>query len=122
MQRGAAAGIYVLAATCGLQNAMVTTFSGSVIRTTHVSGMFTDLGIYLGHKLRGIRADERRLRLSVLVISGFAGGGVVGAWAFARVGNYALLIPAATSFALALLHRAMLASRARANSMSEPRQ
>lgn len=35
----------------GLQNAMMSTYSGAVIRTTHVSGMFTDLGIFLGHFL-----------------------------------------------------------------------
>src|SRR5688572_2523597 len=38
-------GMYAAACACGIQNAMVSTYSGAVIRTTHVSGMVTDLGI-----------------------------------------------------------------------------
>ncbi|MGC3990605.1 MAG: YoaK family protein [Chthoniobacteraceae bacterium] len=64
-------GLYAAAGACGLQNAMATTYSGTVIRTTHVSGMFTDLGIFLGHFLRGLPIDVRRLRMCLLVISAF---------------------------------------------------
>ena len=45
---------------------MVSTYSGAVVRTTHLSGMFTDLGIFLGHFLRGLPVDMRRLRLCFL--------------------------------------------------------
>jgi uncharacterized membrane protein YoaK (UPF0700 family) len=31
----------------GMQNALVSTISGNVVRTTHLTGMFTDLGIEL---------------------------------------------------------------------------
>lgn len=82
------------AMACGLQNAMVTTYSGAIVRTTHLSGMFTDLGIGLGHFLRGIPLPVRRLSLSGLVIGGFLAGGVVGAWLFVRHGYDALLAPA----------------------------
>ena len=34
---------YVAAMACGLQNAMTTKYSGSIIRTTHVTGTFTEL-------------------------------------------------------------------------------
>ena len=43
----------LLAAACGLQNALATTWRGMLIRTTHVSGLFTDIGIAVGHALRG---------------------------------------------------------------------
>lgn len=83
------------AMACGLQNAMATTFSGAVVRTTHLSGMFTDLGIGLGHLLRGLPLPVRRLTLSGLIISGFLAGGVLGAWLFVRWQYDALLVPAA---------------------------
>ena len=83
------------AMACGLQNAMATTYSGAVVRTTHVSGMFTDLGIMLGHAIRGLPAARRRLGLCVLVIGWFFAGGVLGAWLFATVGYAALYLPAA---------------------------
>jgi len=87
-------GMYTAACAIGLQNAMVSTYSGAVVRTTHVSGMFTDLGIFLGHALRGLPVDTRRLRLCFLVISGFLCGGVAGTFAFHAFAYSALLVPA----------------------------
>jgi uncharacterized membrane protein YoaK (UPF0700 family) len=94
LYRDCDAGIYAASCACGLQNAMVSTYSGAVVRTTHLSGMFTDLGIFLGHALRGLPVDTRRLRLCVLVISGFLLGGIAGAAAFHRLSYSALFIPA----------------------------
>src|SRR3546814_12229893 len=79
---------------CGLQNAMATTYSGAIVRTTHLSGMFTDPGIMLGHALRGMPVARRRLALCVLSIRVFFIGGVLGAWLFARAGYGALSLPA----------------------------
>lgn len=90
-------GLYAAACACGLQNAMASTYSGTVVRTTHVSGMFTDLGIFLGHALRGLPVDLRRLRLCLLVISGFFCGGVAGTIAFRFWGPATLCIPAAST-------------------------
>jgi uncharacterized membrane protein YoaK (UPF0700 family) len=87
-------GALLAATACGLQNAMVTTYSGAAVRTTHLSGMFTDLGIGLGHFLRGMPLPVRRLTLSMLIISGFLGGGVLGAWLYRHLGYDALLAPA----------------------------
>ena len=88
-------GALLAAMACGLQNAMVTAYSGALVRTTHLSGMFTDLGIGLGHLLRGMPLPVRRLTLSGLIISGFLGGGMLGAWAFRAWHYQALLVPAA---------------------------
>jgi len=87
-------GALAAAMACDLQNAMATTFSGAVVRTTHLSGMFTDLGIGLGHLLRGLPLQVRRLTLSGLIISGFLGGGIIGAWLFMHFRYDALLAPA----------------------------
>lgn len=87
-------GPLLAAIACGLQNAMATTFSGAVIRTTHLSGMFTDLGIGIGHALCGIPLQKRRLLLSALIIASFLAGGVIGGWLFVRMGYDALLLPA----------------------------
>lgn len=89
------AGAMLAAMACGLQNAMVTTYSGALVRTTHLSGMFTDLGIGLGHALRGLPLPVRQLKLNALIITGFLVGGVLGAWLFRLAGYHALLVPAA---------------------------
>ena len=97
-------GMYAAACACGLQNAMVSTYSGAVVRTTHVSGMFTDLGIFLGHALRGLAVDSRRLRLCLLVISGFLSGGIVGTFAFQVFSYSALLFPASLTAVVSVIY------------------
>ena len=88
-------GALAAAMACGLQNAMATTYSGAVVRTSHLSGMFTDLGIGLGHALRGMPLQPRRLMLSGFIIGGFFAGGLIGALLFVRIGYDALYVPAA---------------------------
>lgn len=97
------AGLYAAACAVGLQNAMVSTYSGAVVRTTHVSGMFTDLGISLGRFMRGQPVNARRLWLCVAVISGFLAGGITGTLVFHRIGYEALLVPAGIAAAVAAL-------------------
>ena len=105
-QIDSAYGMYTAACASGLQNAMVSTYSGAVVRTTHVSGMFTDLGIFLGHALRGLPVDTRRLRLCFLVISGFLCGGVAGTFAFQAFAYSALLVPAILTATIAITYGA----------------
>jgi uncharacterized membrane protein YoaK (UPF0700 family) len=87
-------GAYLASCACGLQNGMASTFSGAVLRTTHVSGAFTDLGIFLGHLLRGMSVDVRRVRLCLVLIGGFLLGSCLGAMGHAWFGNRILYLPA----------------------------
>ncbi|QFI38096.1 DUF1275 domain-containing protein [Moritella marina ATCC 15381] len=98
---GAVQGNYLVSAACGLQNALVTTYSGAVIRTTHLTGIFTDLGIMLGVRLRGEAFDKRKASLFILIIIGFISGGSLGAYAFSLLSFYALYIPAGICLLLA---------------------
>jgi uncharacterized membrane protein YoaK (UPF0700 family) len=107
-------GHYLASAACGLQNALVTTYSGAVIRTTHVTGIFTDLGIMLGAKLRGERFDNRKAVLFFLIIFGFIAGGAVGAFLFQTLKFDALYIPAAICILLALAY-SIYTAKARAS-------
>lgn len=104
LQQGSDLGIYLASMACGLQNAMVTTYSGSIIRTTHLSGIFTDLGIMLGNWLRGIPLDSRRLLLFLLLISGFICGGIVGTVLFRGFHFAALMMPATLAGLLAVIY------------------
>ena len=97
-------GHYLASAACGLQNALVTTFSGAVIRTTHVTGIFTDLGLMIGGKLRGEEFDKRKALLFSLIIIGFILGGVFGAYTFNIIKFEALYIPAGTCLFVALFY------------------
>lgn len=67
----------------GLQNALVTQVSRSVVRTTHLTGIFTDMGIELSQLLFFKKSEERSvlkhsLFLKVMIIGGFTFGGIMG--------------------------------------------
>jgi len=98
-------GHFFASAACGLQNALATTYSGAILRTTHVTGIFTDLGIMLGGLFRGEPLDKRRAKLFILIISGFILGGSAGAYSFTRLHFLSLLVPAASCILLAMLYR-----------------
>ena len=112
----AAIPLFMQGRLAGPQNAMATTYSGAVIRTSHLSGMFTDLGIGLGHALRGMPLQKRRLLLCGLIISGFFTGAVLGALLFVRFGYAALAVPATITGSIGLgyaAHRQLQLRRAR---------
>ncbi|MEX1666475.1 YoaK family protein [Zhongshania arctica] len=106
-------GHYLASAACGLQNALATTYSGAVLRTTHVTGIFTDLGIMLGEKFRGGSFDKRKALLFLIIITGFISGGAFGAYIFSMLGFNALFIPAGICIALALSYSAYAANSRR---------
>ena len=106
LRGGSFAGHFFASAACGLQNGLATTYSGAVIRTTHVTGIFTDLGIMLGSRARGQAIDSRKARLFIYIIIGFIVGGALGAWLFARYDVAALALPAAICLIIAGMYRA----------------
>ena len=94
--------VLLLCFIMGLQNAIVTKISQAEIRTTHMTGVITDLGIELGKLLYWnrtpdtpaepmVRANRDRLRLHATLLACFAGGGLAGALAFQSLGYYATL-------------------------------
>ena len=55
----------------GVQNAMVSHYKGTIIRTTHLSGVLTDLGLALGYCLRGLSVESVVLFFIYLFSSAF---------------------------------------------------
>lgn len=105
-----------LAFLMGLQNATVTRISDARVRTTHVSGMATDIGIELGITLdilrgRGDNAyalDNRaKLRLHLLTIGAFLTGGVIGVVLYQAIAGCLLIVASMLLLAIAAkgLHR-----------------
>lgn len=84
-----------VAMACGLQNAMASSYCGFMIRTTHVTGTVTDIGVMLGHWLRHRQIDLWKLRFLVLLFLSFGLGGWLGAVADVRFGPMCLGLAAA---------------------------
>ncbi|UTW12559.1 YoaK family protein [Marinobacterium rhizophilum] len=104
LNQGSVLGHYLASAACGMQNALATTYSGAIIRTTHITGIITDLGIMLGATLRKERFDRRKALLLVLITAGFVTGGLLGALLYGQLQFYALAAPALICFVLALVY------------------
>lgn len=90
--------VITLSFIMGLQNAVTTMISRARVRTTHVSGMATDIGIELA-ALVGSETSRReavpKLWLHSLTLACFTSGGFCGALLFQIVGSW-LFIFAAT--------------------------
>ena len=94
--------VLLLCFMMGLQNAVISKISHAEIRTTHVTGLVTDLGIELGklvyfNHLAGVgpvRASRVRMRHQGLLIGLFFVGGVAGALGF-QLAGYITTVPLA---------------------------
>lgn len=103
--------VVLLCFIMGLQNAMVTKLSSAVIRTTHMTGIVTDLGIELGRALywnravqaHPVRADWDRIRVLGGLLGSFLLGGVIGAFGFKWLGYVSTVPVALLLAALALV-------------------
>ncbi|MDQ0008052.1 uncharacterized membrane protein YoaK (UPF0700 family) [Luteibacter jiangsuensis] len=87
----------------GLQNGASSLVTGAVLRTSHLTGMFTDLGIALGQRLRGAAYDPRRAGICVVVIGTFIAGGACGAVLFGPWSGRALWLPVFVVLAMTAL-------------------
>lgn len=102
--------VVLLCYIMGLQNAVITKISQARIRTTHVTGLVTDLGIELGKLLyvnrhpdmQPVRADRERLRVHLQLVLGFLVGGIAGALGFKHLG-YISTLPLALALLLLVL-------------------
>jgi len=97
--------VMLLCFAMGLQNALITKLSRAEIRTTHVTGIVTDLGIEAGRALAtrlGLGAPEappaagrgERARLLAGLLGAFFAGGVAGGWLAGAWGARAFAPPA----------------------------
>ncbi|WP_353189599.1 YoaK family protein [Pandoraea pnomenusa] len=93
----APATVGLLCYVMGLQNAIITKISRAEIRTTHVTGLVTDIGIELGklgywnragaaHDAVRVIGDRQKLRLLCALLGMFFLGGLTGALGFKHLG------------------------------------
>lgn len=104
--------LFALCCLCfimGMQNATITKISGARIRTTHATGMVTDIGIELGRAAFGLshparlgKSDRGKLRLLVTLVVAFFVGGVTGAVGFGQIGFFFSLPLGLTLLAISL--------------------
>lgn len=85
----------------GLQNSLVTTISNATVRTTHLTGLFTDLGIELSQLFFYKQKDQKdklysSIKLRLTIITFFFLGGLLGGILYSTIQLYVLVIAATT--------------------------
>ena len=88
---------FTLLYAMGLQNSFVTRISNSIVRTTHLTGLFTDLGIELSqlffYKEQNKKAELfSSIKLRITIISFFFIGGIIGGIFYSRLGLQVLFL------------------------------
>jgi uncharacterized membrane protein YoaK (UPF0700 family) len=108
----------ILCAAMGIQNSLVTSLSGAVVRTTHLTGVFTDIGIELARWFRwwrfeisraGVRLvvgsnppdrpSTMKITLLLTIAGGFTLGAILGSLTSVRFQHAAMLVPCAATIA-----------------------
>ncbi|MFT4090045.1 MAG: YoaK family protein [Asticcacaulis sp.] len=89
--------IALLCYIMGLQNSVITKASHAVIRTTHMTGVITDIGVEVGRyifgKTTGVHTRFRagNFWLLTALLTAFLTGGIIGAFSFSRYGFVSVL-------------------------------
>lgn len=83
----------------GLQNSLVTTISNATVRTTHLTGLFTDLGIELSQLFFYKQKEQKdklysSIKLRLTIITFFFLGGLLGGILYSTLKLYVLAVAA----------------------------
>jgi len=121
--------VVLLAFIMGMHNSVVTTISAAEVRTTHMTGIVTDIGLELGRllyfnrdrnrKMKVILANRNKLKLHGLILVSFFGGGLVGALSFKHIG-FKMTVPLAAFLFFLALRPIMHDLRVRTRLMRQP--
>jgi uncharacterized membrane protein YoaK (UPF0700 family) len=92
----------VITFVAGMQNAMSTFYSGAIVRTTHVTGTLTDIGIEIAKLAKGKGEGWWKIQVLTCFFVSFFLGGMLGTLATAISTTKAFLFPASVYLFLAI--------------------
>ena len=97
--------VLVFALIMGLQNGMVVSFKGVVVRMTHMSGNITDLGVFIGYKIRGNKNENYITGLiPFMAILSFIIGGILGVLLYSSIHNVIFFINSGIYIVLGIVY------------------
>ncbi|OHD36615.1 MAG: hypothetical protein A2015_12575 [Spirochaetes bacterium GWF1_31_7] len=96
--------VILISFSSGLQNALVTTYSNSIIRTTHLTGLLTDLGAALGCFLSAKKINHVQVRLHSSIFFSFLLGAFFSGLLSKYYGFLSILFPTIVIFLSGVLY------------------
>ncbi|WP_304666968.1 YoaK family protein [Neisseria bergeri] len=98
--------LFLLCFIMGMHNTVMTLLSGGAIRSTHMTGTATDLGIEISRalyyskthhpRLPHVRVNKPKMWLLGGMMQAFLLGGIIGAWGYHKIGHHFALPVSAT--------------------------
>ena len=95
---------YLASMASGLQNGITSKYSGSMIRSTHVTGSCTDIGLTLGALYQGESKDCWKLYVLIPLVIGFFGGAVSSQVAYLKYEKASLVVNVIVIFSTAMVY------------------
>lgn len=96
--------VFLAAVACGLQNALVASYRGLQIRTTHMTGVITDIGAYCGLWMRTRDPWTWQPYLLLAILAAFVMGGMMGFYMYSTLPNISLIFPTLLMGLLGILY------------------
>lgn len=81
-----------VAASAGMQNGMLSRYSGNIIRVGHVTGGCVDIGVHLGRYAMGNTENVWKIKILLALVFSFWLGGVLVKWIDPLLGSRILLV------------------------------
>lgn len=98
--------MFLLAVALGLQNGATTIYGNSIIRTTHMTGTLTDLGINIAHKLIAPNNTPTwKILIYVILLISFFIGSILGVVLFSQYNYYSLFLSVGLCLLLFVQHQ-----------------
>ena len=85
---------YLVAIANGIQNGLSSLYSGNLIRSTHFTGISTDIGLFAGQLIRGNNANNWKLVVLIALTISFWTGGFISYYATQHFTSSTLLFNA----------------------------
>jgi uncharacterized membrane protein YoaK (UPF0700 family) len=95
---------YLCAIAAGMQNGMVSRYSGNILRTTHHTGTCTDIGLFTGRRLVGNSDYIWKLRVLIALLLSFFFGSYVAGLTYPTFKKFQLLANVVFYFSVGLLY------------------
>ncbi len=95
---------YFAAMANGLQNGMTSTYSANLIRTSHLTGTSTDIGLIAGQMLRGNKKNYWKFKVLVGLAASFWLGGLISFYSAQRFLTQSLWFSAALYLLVGMTH------------------
>ncbi len=96
--------VLLSAMACGIQNALVASYRGLQLRTTHMTGNATDIGVHFAEKIKSQTPWAWQSNVLVVLLMTYILGGIIGIYAYIAIPHWSLIFPGVLTGILGVMY------------------